>query len=70
MNTRILDARQGKVINPVSELRVKDAMIDWLAKACEELALELCDYPKFQCPKEKQDWINDAEKAVQDAYGK
>lgn len=49
-------------------IKQKDAMIEWLAQVCADLSLELCDYPKFQRPfiKEKQDWINDAEKAVQD----
>lgn len=49
------------------EISKRDAMIDWLAKVCEELSVELCEYPKFQCPKLKSDWINDAKKAVQDA---
>jgi hypothetical protein len=51
------------------EMARKDAMIEWLAQTCADLSLELCDYPEFQRPfiKKKQDWINDAEKAVQDA---
>ena len=42
----------------------KDAVIEWLAKACEELSAKLCEYPDFQCPKKKSDWIREAEKAV------
>jgi len=49
------------------EMVKKDAMIEWLAQACEELSAKLCEYPEFQCPKLKSDWIREAEKAVQDA---
>ena len=49
------------------ELEKANAMIEWLAQVCEELAVELCEYPKYQCPKLKSDWIREAEKAVQDA---
>lgn len=49
------------------ELEKANAMIDWLAQVCEELSVELCEYPKYQCPKLKSDWINEAEKAVKDA---
>lgn len=51
------------------ELEKANAMIEWLAQTCADLSLELCDYPEFQRPfiKEKQDWIREAEKAVQDA---
>ena len=48
---------------------MKNAMIEWLAKACEELSIKLCEYPEFQCPKLKSDWICEAEKAVQNADG-
>lgn len=49
------------------EMARLEAMIAWLAKACEELSITLCEYPEFQCPKLKSDWMNEAEKAVQDA---
>lgn len=49
------------------EMAKLDAMIAWLAKACEELSIKLCEHPEFQCPKLKSDWIREAEKAVQNA---
>jgi hypothetical protein len=48
-------------------IKQKDAMIELLAKSCEELSAKLCEYPEFQCPKLKSDWVREAEKAVQDA---
>jgi hypothetical protein len=68
--SHLMQSFRATIKEGAQEMSKRDAMIEWLAQACEELALELCDYPKFQCPKEKQDWINDAEKAVQDADGK
>lgn len=50
-------------------LEKANAMIEWLAKSCEELT-DLIWYPEIQCPKFKSDWIKAAEKAVQDANRK
>ncbi len=63
----LMQSFRATIKEGAQEMSKKDAMIEWLAQACADLALELCDYPKFQCPKLKSDWIREAEKAVQDA---
>lgn len=75
-NRKMLQAKCRRYSHVMQSFRViaqkiakQDAMIEWLAKACEELSLKLCECPEFQCPKKKNDWIKAAEKAVQDAGG-
>lgn len=58
--------RRATIHGGAQEMAKKDAMIEWLAKSCEELT-DLIWYPEIQCPKLKSDWIKAAEKAVEDA---
>ena len=47
MNTKILDVRQGKVVNPVSELHAKDVRIAELQDALEfseRVAVKVAEY--------------------------
>ena len=63
----LMQSFRATIHEGAQEMAKRDAMIEWLAQVCADLSLELCDYPEFQRPfiKKKQDWINDAEKAVQ-----
>lgn len=65
--SHLMESFRATIHEGAQEMAKQDAMIEWLAKACEELSAKLCEYPEFQCPKLKSDWINAAEKAVQDA---
>ena len=64
--SHLIQSFRATIHEGAQEMARLEAMIEWLAQVCEELAFEMCEYPKYQCPKEKQDWINDAKKAVQD----
>ena len=77
MKAKILDARQRKIIDPVSELAKKNAMIEYLAKKawkhgfgeslpdskdCKKLDDKACDFECWKC------WIDEAfDKAVNHA---
>ena len=65
--SHLMQSFRATIHEGAQEMAKLDAMIEWLAKACEELSFMLCEYPEFQCPKLKSDWIREAEKAVQDA---
>lgn len=68
--SHLMQSFRATIHEGAQEMAKQEAMIDWLAKACEELSITLCEYPEFQCPKLKSDWIREAEKAVHDADGK
>lgn len=65
--SHMMQSFRATIHEGAQEMAKLDSMIEWLAKACEELSIKLCEYPEFQCPKLKSDWIREAEKAVQDA---